>query len=159
MREIALVYQQAIDGLFQIETNSSTPVGFLDIDKNQLAKVGHSVSNNGSADFKIENGKLVAVSVVVNTLKKQQQQLTKKRDKELDNLVIDNVLCDANSVNKISIRHSLMSDTDKAKWISKDNQVIEFSKSELHTLLEKSAASIEEIYMRYRLLKDKLKQG
>jgi hypothetical protein len=79
-----------------------------------------------------------------------------QRDKELEELTINNISCTELSVLKMAVKLSIMKDNDTANWIDIDNSHVTLSKGELGALIAQVAKKTEEIHFRYRELKDKV---
>jgi hypothetical protein len=84
------------------------------------------------------------------------QDLNNQRDKELNSLVIDNILVSENIVKTMSVKYNISLDDDTISWIDINNQTIIFTKIEFGSLLKKATDKIEYIYFKYRKLKDDL---
>jgi hypothetical protein len=88
-------------------------------------------------------------------LKEQNRtNLNAQRDKELQELTINNISCTELNVFKMAVKFNVMADTDTANWIDIGNFKVTLSKSEFGALIAQGTAKIEEVYFRYRQLKD-----
>ena len=87
-----------------------------------------------------------------------KQEINQQRDKELKLFIIDNVEMNEDIIYKMSVKYNTASNTDKIKWIDADNKVVEFNKADFGALIKKGAQKVEEIYFKYRRLKDKALQ-
>jgi hypothetical protein len=88
-------------------------------------------------------------------LKEQNRtNLNAQRDKELRELTINNISCTESNVFKMAVKFNVMADTDTANWIDIANFKVTLSKGEFGALIAQGTAKIEEIYLRYRQLKD-----
>jgi hypothetical protein len=54
----------------------------------------------------------------------------------------------------MAVKFNVMADTDTANWIDIANFKVTLSKGEFGALIAQGTAKIEEIYLRYRQLKD-----
>ena len=84
--------------------------------------------------------------------------LNKQRDKELKLFIIDNIEMNEDIIYKMSVKYNTTTGTDKIKWINADNNIVEFTKQDFGALIKKGTDKIEEIYFKYRQLKDKALQ-
>jgi len=88
-------------------------------------------------------------------LKEQKRtELNAQRDKELEELTINNISCTESNMFKMAVKFNVMADTDTVNWIDIDNNQVSFNKAELGALIAQGTAKIEEIYFGYRQLKD-----
>jgi len=83
--------------------------------------------------------------------------LNTKRDKELKTLIINNISCTESNLFKMAVKHSVLPESGTVNWIDIDNNTVEMSKDELGQLIGMGAGAVEEIYLRYRQLKDEIK--
>jgi hypothetical protein len=95
-------------------------------------------------------------SIKFLNFEKQKQKLNQRRDRELNSLVIDNILVSENIVKTMLVKYNISLDDETISWIDINNQTIIFTKSELFSLLKKAIDKIEYIYFKYRKLKDDL---
>jgi hypothetical protein len=90
-------------------------------------------------------------------LKEQKlKELIAQRNKELQELTVNNISYTESNMFKMAVKFNIMKDDDTANWIDIDNQQVSFSKGEFGMLIAQGTAKIEEIYFRYRQLKDKV---
>jgi len=95
------------------------------------------------------------VIVTTEDLKRaKNRELNAQRDKELQELTINNISCTESNVLKMAVKFNVMADTDTANWIDIANFKVTLSKGEFGALIAQGTAKIEEIYLRYRQLKD-----
>jgi len=106
-------------------------------------------------NFTEEQIKQECLKLETIALKSQRdKKLNAQRDEELQELTISNISCTESNVFKMTVKFNVMADTDIANWIDIDNQRVSFSKGEFGMLIAQGTAKIEEIYFRYRQLKD-----
>ena len=86
------------------------------------------------------------------------QELNQQRDKELKLFIIDNIEMNEDIIYKMSVKYNTTTGTDKIKWINADNNIVEFTKQDFGALIKKGTEKVEEIYFKYRQLKDKALQ-
>jgi len=99
----------------------------------------------------------IDITIPAEVIREQKlKELTSKRDKELQKLTILNISCTESNMFKIAVKFNIMKDTDTANWIDIDNQQVSFSKGEFGMLIAQGTAKIEEIYFRYRQLKNRV---
>jgi len=97
----------------------------------------------------------------ISELKLQQKidELNRQRDKELEGFVIDGIYLNKEYIKDLSIKHSLLKDSEKAKWITADNKETLLTKEQIESLIKQGSERIEEIYFKYRKLKDEVLKG
>ena len=71
------------------------------------------------------------------------------RDKQLKNLVKDNIRLDDKSINKLSEVYGILEDTETIYWITADNQNTELTKEQIKALLVYRKNQTEQIYTKY----------
>lgn len=86
----------------------------------------------------------------------ERRYLNLKRDAELKGFVIDDILISEDILKTMSIKFSLLNENEKVVWIDINNVNKEFTKTEFADLIKLSSQKIEEIYFKYRKLKDEL---
>jgi len=84
------------------------------------------------------------------------EELNNKRKKELQGFVIDNIFFTENILKTMAVKYSISSDDELINWIWADNKIIQLTKAELWELIKKGSDRIQEIYFKYRKLKDNI---
>jgi hypothetical protein len=119
------------------EKKVSTTKGTFDIDM-------------ADEDISIKVKELEAQAKVDDDLNK----LNQKRNKELQGFIIDDIFMNKEIIKDMAVKFTTLANDKKARWIDKNNNVVEFTKAQLGTLVSKGTDKIEEIYFKYRTLKD-----
>lgn len=117
-------------------------------DNKIVAQIGNIEEFLEKTGFKKEEVKIVYTP----------QELNQMRDKELGLFIIDNIEMNEDIIYKMSIKYNTIADNEKIKWIDANNKVVEFTKANFGQLIKKGTAKVEEIYFKYRQLKDKALQ-
>lgn len=86
----------------------------------------------------------------------KKNKLNLSKEKELNNLVINNISCSVSSLFMMAVKYSVVPSDGTITWIGADNTPVVMTKDEFGQLISKGTEAIEEIYFRYRKLKDKV---
>lgn len=87
------------------------------------------------------------------------KELNKKRNLELDNLVISNILCSEDQIKTMFIEYITTTANDTISWIDISNNLVEFNRDEFYEIIKKAKLKVKEIYFLYRTLKDGVLNG
>lgn len=90
------------------------------------------------------------------TKEQRLSQLNQERDTELKNIFIDGILCTEELLKTMSVKYAITSDVGVFNWINVNNETVTLSKEEFGLLIAQGVAKVEEIYFRYRRLKDEV---
>jgi hypothetical protein len=87
-----------------------------------------------------------------------KNNLNIQRDQELKGFIFDNIFLNKEIIKDMAVKFTTMADDEIAKWIDINNQKVELTKAELGILVKKGTQTVEDIYFKYRALKDKLEK-
>jgi hypothetical protein len=87
-----------------------------------------------------------------------KNNLNIQRDQELKGFIFDNIFLNKEIIKDMAVKFTTMADAEIAKWIDINNQKVELTKAELGVLVKKGTQTVEDIYFKYRALKDKLEK-
>lgn len=96
------------------------------------------------------------VDFIVDVLS-AKKDLDTQRDNELKGFTVDNIFLNKEIIKDMAVKFTTLADNEVAHWIDLDNKTVELSKEALGGLVKKGTQKVEEIYFKYRALKDKLK--
>ena len=135
-------------------------VDIADIIANELWHNNFSVTNTEDSfivnweNWEIEVDKKKILSKYKKRIK--IEELNNKRKKELQGFVIDNIFFTENILKTMAVKYSISSDDELINWIWVNNKIIQLTKAELWELIKKGSDRIQEIYFKYRKLKDNI---
>lgn len=88
--------------------------------------------------------------------KEKKRILDIDRDKELEGFVIDDIYANENIIKMMAVKFNVAQEKEQINWIDINNQTKTFTKEEFGLLIKTCAEKIEQIYFKYRKLKDEL---
>jgi len=88
--------------------------------------------------------------------KKVIRELNKKRDKELQGFVLDDIFMNEDVIKTMAVAYNVATDDEIIQWIDINNQVVDFSKVDFGALIKQGSTKVKEIYFKYRQLKDQV---
>jgi hypothetical protein len=111
--------------------------------------------------YKYDNGEFVKNTdrdVFLQNVQKKEKiaELNKQRDQELKGFIINDIFINKEIIYDMSVVYNTLGDDEKVNWIDINNNQIELTKDELGALILEGRKKIEEIYFKYRKLKDEI---
>lgn len=98
------------------------------------------------------------MEILIDLKKEKNRRLNLQRDEELKEFVINDIFMNEDVIKMMAVKFNIIDDKEKVFWIDINNNTRGLTKTEFGDLIRLGSQKVEEIYFKYRKLKDELEK-